>query len=173
MKLRQALPGDIGELTDFYTVTNEVINKRNNHFNPGNEVWPTEKMITDAVRNNQQVVGIEDGKIVLAVMVNGECDASYNSVKWNVETEKDEFWVIHALRVLPEYEGRGYAKQVLSYLIDAAPSHGIKSIRLDVLDGYGVEKLYRGFDFKYVDTVEIFYEDIGRPEKFRLLERII
>ena len=173
MLLREASFRDMEELMAFYTVTNEVINVRNDQYDPENEIFPSEEMVSSAVGRREQIVGIEDGRIVLALIANGECDDSYHTVRWNTEAGPGEFWVIHALRVLPEYEGRGFAKQALAHLIGRAPQCGIKAIRLDVLEGYGVAELYRHFGFRYVDTVEIFYADIGHPEKFRLLERVI
>ena len=91
-----------------------------------------------------------------------------------VEASKEEFTVLHALRVLPEYGGRGYAKQMLRFLLDHAKESGQKAIRLDVLEGYeGPLKMYTGFGFQYIDTMEIFYEDIGKPVRFKLLEKLL
>ena len=173
MFIREAIQEDFDELRTFYIRMNEVINVRNNDFNPDNAVFPSDDMIRCAIANNEQFVGIEDGIIVAACIVTCEAEESYERVKWKVDAGENEFWILHALRVLPEYEGRGFAKQMLSFLIALAPERGQKSIRLDVLEGYSVERLYRHFDFKYVDTVEITYEDIGYPKPFRLLERVI
>ena len=171
MQIRQAYTEDFDELRTFYIRMNEVINVRNNDYDPDNAVFPSDGMIRDAILNEGQFVGIEDGIIVAACIVNNECEDAYFSVEWNAPAGKDEFWVLHALRVAPEYEGRGFAKQLLAFVIDLAPKRGQKAIRLDVLEGYAVERLYYPFGFRYVDTVEILYEDIGYPKRFRLFER--
>lgn len=173
MQIRQARTEDFDELKTFYIRMNEVINVRNNHFDPDNAVFPSDEMIQNAIAHAEQFVGIEDGIIVAGAIVNNECEDAYYGVKWKVEAGMDEFWVLHALRVAPEYEGRGFAKQMLAYLIELAPKRGRKAIRLDVLEGYAVERLYYPFGFEYVDTVEILYDDIGYPKRFRLLERRI
>ena len=173
MQIRKAQPGDFDELRVFYIRMNEVINVRNNDFDPGNAVYPPDDMIQSAIANGEQFLGVEDGIIVAAAIVNSDCEPAYFSVRWNVDAGRDGFWVLHALRVLPEYEGRGFAKQMLSFLIGLAAGRGKKAIRLDVLEGYAVERLYLPFGFEYVDTVEILYEDIGRPKRFRLLEKVI
>ncbi len=161
------------ELNQFYIRMNEVINRRTNQYNPDNAVFPSAEMIHGAIVNHQQFVGLEDGKIVIASIVNHDCAAGYNDIHWQVEAGAEEFWVLHALRVLPEQEGKGFAKQMLKFLIDLAPKRGIKAIRLDVLEGYNVDGLYRAMGFSYVDTIEIFYEDIGYPARFRLLEKVV
>ena len=173
MQIREARTEDLDELRSFYIRMNEVINVRNNDFDPDNAVFPSDEMINRAILNGEQLVGIEDGVIAAACIVNNECEDAYFSVKWKVPAGKDEFWVLHALRVLPEYEGRGFAKQMLAFVIELAEKRGRRAIRLDVLEGYSVERLYYPFGFEYIDTVEILYEDIGYPKRFRLLEREI
>ena len=173
MEIRKATQNDIEELAAFFIRMNEVINTRTDCYNPDNEVYPSREMMAHAIETGGQIVGIEDGIIVMGAIVNHECPEAYNKVKWQVDAAPNEVWILHAFRIAPEYEGRGFAKQTLDYIIKLAAESGIKAIRIDVFDGYNVEGLYLKFGFKYIDTVEIFYEDIGYPTKFRLLERVI
>lgn len=173
MQIRYAAEKDLRELIPFYVRMNEVINLRTDHYDPENAVYPSEAMITAAIAEKGQLIGVEDGKIVAACIISHECTEAYSTAKWQVEAAPNQFWVIHALRVAPEVEGRGYAKQLLAHLIDLAPRRGQKAIRLDVMEGYSVERLYQQLGFQYIDTVEILYEDIGFPKRFRLLERVI
>ena len=173
MIIREADTEDYDILIEFYTKMNEIINVRTNKYNPNNPIFPSPQMVCDAIKNRQLFVGIEDGIIAIACIVNNKCDYDYRKIMWQIDAKDDEFWVLHALRVLPEYEGRGFAKSMLMYIIDLAPVREIKSIRLDVLDGYEVEKLYSTVGFKYIDTTQILYEDIGHPMNFKLLERVI
>lgn len=173
MQIREANTKDFTELKTFFMRMNEVINTRNNDFNPDNPVFPSDDMIRQAISQGELFIGTEDGIIAAACIINNEGEDAYSQAKWNVSAKEDEVWILHALRVAPEYEGRGFAKQMLSFLIDLAPKRGQKAIRLDVLEGYAVERLYYPFGFQYIDTVEIFYEDIGYPQRFRLFEKAI
>lgn len=173
MKIREAQIEDFNELHDFYIRLNEIINMRNNDFNPDNPPFPSDEAISHAISKKEQLIGIEDDKIVIACIVNNECQKAYSQAKWNVSANEDEFWVLHALRVAPEYEGRGFAKQMLSFLINRAKEQGKKAIRLDILEDYPVQRLYYQFGFQHVETVELLYEDIGYPKRFKLLEREI
>ncbi len=161
------------ELYAFYIRMNEVINSRNSGFNPNNPVFPEEDTVKDAIKNGGQIIATFNGKIVAAAIVNGRGEPAYNRVKWNIPAAENEFWVLHALRVAPEYEGRGIARQMLAFITELAQKRGIKSIRLDVLEGYSVAQLYLNFGFKYVDTVEMLYADIGYTRRFDLLEKQI
>ena len=54
--------------------------------------------------------------------------------------------------------------------IELGKSAKAKAIRLDVLSGnYPAERLYRKLGFKYVDTVQMFYENSGLTD-FLLFE---
>ena len=79
--------------------------------------------------------------------------------------------ILHALRVLPEYSGRGYAKKLVEHAIRTAGKRNQKAIRLDVIVGNTVpEKIFLKYGFEYIDTVEMLYEDIGEVIRFRLME---
>ena len=81
---------------------------------------------------------------------------------------------MHALRVLPDYGGRGYSKQLVGHAIHTARSRGWKAILLDCLKGNDIPvKMYQSYGFKYVDTVDITYVDIGIPMQFHLYELVL
>ena len=91
-----------------------------------------------------------------------------------IDANDNETVVLHALRVLPEYGGRGYSKQLVQHAIDTARERNLKSIRLDCIEGNDItQKMYMSFGFKYVDKVEITYVDIGVPRKFLLYEFVL
>ena len=66
---------------------------------------------------DDQFIGIEDGRIVAAYIMNHDRDEAYHAVKWLIYANDNETVVLHALRVLPEYGGRGYSKQQLGVLL--------------------------------------------------------
>lgn len=133
--------------------------------------FPSDEMVKNAITEKDQFIGIEDGQIVAAYIMNHDCDEAYHTVRWLTDAEDKEMVVLHALRVLPEYGGRGYSKQLVQHAIDTARERGLKSIRLDCIEGNDIpQKMYMSFGFAYVDTVEITYADIGIPRKFLLYE---
>lgn len=171
MFIREATVNDLEELNAFYIRMNEVINVRSEKYNPDNPVFPSKEMIIEAISTHGQFVGIEDNRIVIACIVNHNCAPAYEQVKWPVHLEKNEFYILHALRVLPEYERRGYAKMMLEFLYQIAKEREQKALRLDVLEGYNVDAFYRSCGFMYIDTIDILYDDIGCFQKFRLFEK--
>lgn len=174
MIIRLAKKEDFEELRNFYIFMNEVINKRTNSFQEKNAHFPSDEMIQEAIDKQFQFIGIEDDKIIAGMIGNHSCDAGYRKVNWQVGALQEEVTVLHALRVLPEYEGRGFAKQMIRFLLEEAKKSGQKAVRLDVLEGYEAPlKMYMGFGFIHIDTIEIFYEDIGKRMRFKLLEKVL
>ena len=54
--------------------------------------------------------------------MNHDCDNAYHTVQWHIDAAKNEVVVLHALRVLPDYGGRGYSKQLVEHAIQTAKS---------------------------------------------------
>lgn len=57
-------------------------------------------MIKDAIKERNQFIGIEDGRIVAAYIMNHDRDEAYHAVKWLIDANDNETVVLHALRVL-------------------------------------------------------------------------
>ena len=174
MLIRCAEEKDFRELRQFSDRMCEVLGEKD--FLPEGDKggFPSDEMVKNAIAEKDQFIGIEDGQIVAAYIMNHDCDEAYHTVRWLTDAEDKEMVVLHALRVLPEYGGRGYSKQLVQHAIDTARERGLKSIRLDCIEGNDIpQKMYMSFGFAYVDTVEITYVDIGIPRKFLLYEFVL
>ena len=171
MDIRAATDGDFGELTSFYAHMCDELGKAD--FLPeGNRGgFPSEPLIRQSIARGEQFVGVEDGKVVAAYIMNHDADAAYGTARWSVDGARDEVSVLHALRVLPSHSGRGLSKQLVRHAIATARNLGQKSLRLDCIQGNDVpQRMYRSFGFSLVGTAEITYEDIGVPRLFNLYE---
>lgn len=174
MEIREAKKDDFCELFRFYDRMCEVLGEKD--FLPEGDKggFPSEEMIQKAIEQHNQFVGIEEEKIVAAYIMDHDCDEAYNSVSWQIDAEKEKVMILHALRVLPEYGGRGYSKQLVRHAVCTAKERGQKAIRLDCIEGNEVpQAMYRSFGFRYIDTVEITYADIGVPRKFLVYELLL
>ncbi len=174
MNIRNAYEKDFSELLSFYNRMCNVLGEQD--FLPEGDKggFPSEEMIRGAIAMKAQFVGIEDDKIVAAYIIDHNCDSTYHSVQWKVNAKMDEVMVLHALRVLPEYSGRGYSKQLVRHAIQISKEMGQKAIRLDCIEGNDIpQKMYRSFGFQYIDSVRITYPDIGTPKNFLLYELLL
>lgn len=174
MNIRCACEKDFSELLSFYNRMCNVLGKQD--FLPEGDKggFPSEEMIREAIAMKAQFVGIEDDKIVAAYIIDHSCDSTYHSVRWQINVKTDEVMVLHALRVLPEYSGRGYSKQLVRHAIQTSKEMGQKAIRLDCIEGNDIpQKMYRSLGFQYMDSVRITYPDIGAPKNFLLYEMLL
>ena len=53
-------------------------------------------MIKDAIKERNQFIGIEDGRIVAAYIMNHDRDEAYHAVKWLIDANDNETVVLHA-----------------------------------------------------------------------------
>ena len=120
------------------------------------------------IRNRQPIgngnlyIGVENEKIISAMVVNHECNEAYKGLQWPTAAEEDEISVIHALGVHPSQCRKGYASGMVKYAIETARDNHQKVIRLDVLKGnIAAEKLYGSLGFQYMQTIQMFYVDTG------------
>lgn len=174
MDIITAKEEDFEELMEFFDFMCTVLGSK--MFMPkGNRGgFPSGEMVSEAIEEKCLFKGVENGRIVAAYILNHSFDDAYRTVKWGVDAQDEEILVMHALRVHPDFGGRGISKRFVEHAIKAAAERKMKAIRLDVLEGNTIpERMYLSFGFKYVDTVPIFYEDIGEARNFRLLEYIV
>lgn len=173
MKLRCAEEKDYTNIRDFYYFLIESMKKT--EFNPvwEKDKYPTQDFLIASIKNHELYVAQNDRDILACMVVNCLYNDGYREVKWSVDAEDSELLVIHALGVHPGYVGRGIAKEMVRYVIEVGKKKGIKTIRLDVLEGnIPAEKAYTRMGFQYITTLKLCYEDIGWAN-FKVYEYII
>lgn len=173
MVIVEAEERDLQEIMSFYNMMCAELGKQNFLPNGNKGGFPSLNMISDAIENRQLYIGKENGGIIAAYIMNNVADSAYEQVKWQVAAPQEQVSVLHALRVAPSHSGKGYASRLVEHAIETAKAKGQKAIRLDCIEGNSVpHKMYLSHGFHYIDTAEIYYEDIGVPRKFLLFERI-
>ncbi len=174
MKIIEATNKDFLGLMRFYDSMCTALDEKEFLPNGDKGGFPSDNMVLSAIREHNQFIGIEDDRIVAAYILSHNCDKVYHTVQWQIEATEKEVMILHALRVSPQYGGRGFSKKLMEYAIETAKLRKQKAIRLDVLEGNFIpEKMYASYGFKYIDTVQIFYEDIGETMRFRLMELVL
>ena len=162
LHIRTAVMDDFENVKEFYYSVIDGL--KDAEYSPDwkKDIYPTQEYLSDCIKNNELYVGKIDGRIVSSMAVNHEYNEGFSKIGWSVDAEDSELYVVHILGVLSEYSGRGIATQMVQNVIETARENGIKTIRLDVLDGnLPAEKTYVKSGFKYVDTIDMFYENEG------------
>lgn len=173
LQIRSAGNDDYSDVRSFYASLIETLQEA--EYSPGWEIdiYPTQEFLIRSIECGELYIGEAEGQIVSCMVVNHQYNEGYKEVRWSVEAEDSELLIIHLLGVHPMYSGQGVAKQMVQQVIKTAKENGIKTIRLDVLEGnIPAEKSYTKVGFTYLDTVQMFYEDTGWTG-YKLFEYLI
>lgn len=160
--IRQARSEEFDRVRDFYFKLIDDMQNCEYHPKWQKGVYPEEKNLKAAIECGELYIGLLDNEILSAMIVNHSCTDGYEAAAWPSDATGDEVAVIHTLGVMPAYSGLGLAKQMVHEAMDMAKRGGSKVVRLDVLEGnLPAEKLYKRIGFKFVERVQLFYEDTG------------
>ena len=137
------------------------------------DIYPSPEFLRESIAKEELYIGMENGKIIAAMVLNHQCNDGYQKFQWQTEAEKNEITVIHALGIHPAYSGKGHAKSMVKKVFEIAADRHQKAIRLDVLSGnIPAEKLYTRMGFQYMDTLQMYYEDTGWTD-YELYEYVL
>lgn len=174
MIIREAKIEELDDVMAFYEMMCHELASKDFLPNGNKGGFPSLEMVTEAIKNSCLYVGEENSEIAAAYIMNNEYDPAYDAVPWRVEADKKHAAILHALRVAPNYGGRGYAGRLVEHAAEAARAKGRKAIRLDCLvENTIAHKLYLSHGFQTVGETEMYYEDIGERRKFLMFERVI
>lgn len=173
LEIRTAKEEELEKVMSFYDAM--IDGMQNAESKPGwkKGVYPEEKFLKGAIERQELLIGILDGVITGAMVVNHESADGYDTIEWKTAAEPQEVTVIHALGVLPEHQGKGLAGEMVNEVIRRAGAACQKALRLDVLAAnVSAQKFYLSMGFEYRGTVKLFYEDTGLTE-FLLYEYVL
>lgn len=137
------------------------------------DIYPSPEFLRSSIDRGELYICREKELIAGAMVLNHEYNKSYRNYKWQTTAEDSELLVIHALGVHSDFCGKGFAKAMVRKAIDIAGETKMKAIRLDVLGGnVPAERLYEGFGFQYMATLQMYYEDTGWTD-FKLYEYLL
>ncbi|MCQ2770559.1 MAG: GNAT family N-acetyltransferase [Clostridia bacterium] len=173
MVIRQARLDEKQKVLDFYYQVIRDMNGYKYHPQWTIGVYPEDSYIFESVDNGEMFVAEEDNEYVGAMVINHSYNEGYDVINWEYKFDKSEIAIIHTLCVAQKLSRRGIGRKLVDYAIDYAKENGVKSIRLDVLYGnMPALKLYESVGFKFIKTIELFYEDTGLC-KFDIYEYLI
>jgi ribosomal protein S18 acetylase RimI-like enzyme len=97
---------------------------------------PGKKEIEGSISKKELFITRSGGRIVACFVLNSVEEPHLGEIKWKFEDANPLY--IHRLAVLPEMQGKGIAKEMMSFAERYGKERGCKSIRLDT---YGENKL--------------------------------
>jgi len=155
MEIRLANINDKDKVIGFYKF---VSSDPNNKARWTYGLYPTDDDLIEDINNNELYILLDDGEIASAAVIRMFEDDLYKEINWN----KHNPAVIHILATSPLKQRCGYAKKLLTYLINIAKQNNKDSIHLDIVyDNDYAAKLYRSLGFIKIVDQELYYPDTG------------
>lgn len=125
MIIKKAKIEELDDIFEIYKNSIDLLNEKNIH--QWDEIYPTKDIIEQDILNGQMYIGIENGKIVSAAVINDDFDEQYINGNWLY----DNFVVIHRVCVNPIYQNQKIGQRTMIMIEDLLKNKGIESIRLD------------------------------------------
>ena len=162
LKFRKAKEDDFDSVFQVFVDAIAEMNRKN--ISQWDELYPDREILKDDISKNQMYLGITDGGIACAYVVNSECDEEYDNGDWRYPTAS--FRVIHRLCVNPIFQNKGVGKHTVEHIEAEQKAEGFETIRLDAftLNPYAMKMYDR---LGYVKVGSIYW----RKGRFWLLEK--
>ncbi len=94
-----------------------------------NEHYPTKQVFEQDIRRGELFIVENQTQIIGFIVISTLMDKEYEEVVWLTPSHKNVY--IHRLAVHPEWQGRGYARQLMDFAENRARETNCVSIRLD------------------------------------------
>ena len=94
-----------------------------------NDSYPNKEVFLNDLERDELFVYLVDAKVIGSIVISTYKDPEYEEVQWL--TPDSSHYYIHRLAVDPEYQGKGYAKELMDFAEEMAVKNSIASIRLD------------------------------------------
>lgn len=158
LEFRRAGTDDLDALVALYGAAAQDMREKG--IDQWDEYYPDQETLTEDVESGDMTLGLLDGALACAYVVNREYDPEYELGAW--EHTEGDFCVLHRLCVNPEMQGRGLARQAMARMEKTALEQGFDSVRLDVFSqNLHAQRLYERLGYRRTGEVRfrkgIFY----------------
>ena len=117
-----------------------------------NDMYPSVEVLKNDVKLNQLWKFVEN-EIIVGILVLTEIeDLEYNNVNWL--TANCKVLYVHRLAVHPNFQGKGFAKKLMSFAENYATKQNFKSVRLDTFSQNKKNQIfYKNRGYKKLESI--------------------
>ncbi len=128
------------------------------------EIYPARSDLEEDLARNTLYVGLLDGKIVVAYVLNQEYDEQYQNGCWQYPDKP--FYVLHRLCVSPYVQRQGLGSRTIAHIEQQARVLGAYTLRLDAFtQNPHAVAMYHKFGYQTVGFADF------RKGEFYLMEK--
>ena len=117
-----------------------------------NEQYPSSEVLNKDIEL-QQLYKLEIDNRIVGIIVLTEIEhVEYKNVEWLTENGNNLY--IHRLAVHPNFQGKGYAKQLMDFAENYATENDFNSVRLDTFSQNSRNiKFYKNRNYKQLESI--------------------
>ena len=132
-------------------------------------IYPSDETLLGYISRGEMCLRTVDGEIAAAAALSSHLDGG-DEILWPSGAKEGEYGTVNMVAVHPRFSRRGFARQMVSHLMEIARETGLRALRLDVVDrNTPAQQLYTGLGFQYVDSMTSVFDD-GSSLRFALYE---
>ncbi|GMN09607.1 GNAT family N-acetyltransferase [Croceitalea sp. MTPC9] len=94
-----------------------------------NEHYPSKKAFLNDIERKELYVLTHKNKVIGTIVISTHMDDEYLPVKWLTKNGNNSY--IHRLAVHPDFQGKGYARQLMDFAESYSTQKNFASVRLD------------------------------------------
>ncbi|OFZ53920.1 MAG: hypothetical protein A3D92_03595 [Bacteroidetes bacterium RIFCSPHIGHO2_02_FULL_44_7] len=151
--------GEIGEIDEIIALTQACgRHMRENGIDQWDEQYPDRTSIERDLQTGTLFALRDTEKILGIVVLNEKQDEEYAEISWST-SEGDKNLIVHRLAVLPSFQGKGLARQLMDFAEDFGREQGYAAIRLDTYSqNPGNQRFYRARGYRDLGPVFLKYK---------------
>ncbi len=131
LTFRKAKTEDLPEILCLYKAV--VENMISSGINQWSDEYPNKEVLSEDIRKEELILGVIDGRIAAAFVMNEFADEDYYKADW--QYPHASWCVVHRLCVSPALHRQGLATAVMMYVEETAKVLGYEAIHLDTFSG--------------------------------------
>ncbi|SNY94867.1 GNAT family N-acetyltransferase [Flagellimonas pacifica] len=94
-----------------------------------NEHYPSKNAFLNDLKRDELYVKIHEDKVIGAIVISTKMDEEYIPIQWLTLNGNNAY--IHRVCIHPDYQGMGFAQEMMDYAEEFSRTNGFTSVRLD------------------------------------------
>jgi len=163
-------PAKIGEIHQIMCVTAACAHHMSAQgIEQWNDHYPSQEIFKNDIERGELFVMEIDGQIVGCICITPVMDKEYLPVKWLTPNEINLY--VHRLAIHPDFQGKGYARQLMDKAEKMARAKKYTSVRLDTFSkNKRNQRFYEARGYKKLESI---YFPKQSPHPFYCYELIL
>lgn len=139
------------------------------------EKYPSQKRVEEDIMQKTLYKAVVEDKIIGIVTIDDSQNKAYNQIEWGIDLDvnSDKALVVHRLGIHPEMQGKGVAKEIMTFVENHAQNNGYAAIRLDAWPSGPAKFLYRSLKYNEVGIVHFVPGGQSEPKPFICFEKVL